>query len=249
MPSQQNAGSVVRQLWNLGAVVQMHTYGISWGGSLALKREVFTDRRVIERWRRHPTEDTSLHDALTRLGLREATVPAAIMTNRESSDLAGAFRFIRRQMLWVWFSHSCARSVAGYALAMLVLLLAPPILAVLAAVVGRFDVALIAGGAWLAYQLGLTSTVAATSRLPRRQLAVRGEVLRPVYPTPWYVAAGLVTQVLYPLAVLSAIMLRTVDWRGVTYRVEGPTGFRMTAYRPFQAPRVPHERKLDRVSV
>ena len=40
MPAAATAGSLVRYLWNVAAVVQMYWYDIGWGGSLAIQGEV-----------------------------------------------------------------------------------------------------------------------------------------------------------------------------------------------------------------
>jgi len=49
MPSRSSVGAVERYLWNAAAVVQMFCYSVPWGGTLAIKREVFRKCNLLER--------------------------------------------------------------------------------------------------------------------------------------------------------------------------------------------------------
>jgi hypothetical protein len=42
--------------------------------------------------------------------------------------------------------------------------------------------------------------------------------------------------VVYPWALLAAMRMRTVDWRGVAYEIRGPWDVRMLEYRPYGRP-------------
>ena len=54
----------------------------------------------------------------------------------------------------------------------------------------------------------------------------------------WVSAFGVipVTQVIYAGAMVSAMLLRHVDWRGVEYQIDGPWGIRLVEYRPYVPP-------------
>ena len=51
----------------------------------------------------------------------------------------------------------------------------------------------------------------------------------------WRLIAIPWTQVVYLVALISALLVRRVEWRGVVYRIDGPTRIRLLEYRPFQA--------------
>jgi hypothetical protein len=69
----------------------------------------------------------------------------------------------------------------------------------------------------------------------RAIVASRGEPIGWMHwATPfWLVAAIPLTQVLYAAAMLSALLVRHVDWRGVTYRIDGSRQVRLLRYKPF----------------
>ena len=50
LPQGRYWGDVVRYIWNVAAVVQMYFYQIPWGGSLAIKTEVFRQTQLLKKW-------------------------------------------------------------------------------------------------------------------------------------------------------------------------------------------------------
>lgn len=232
-PLAPRAGDIVRKFWGIAAAIQMHKFRIPWGGSLAIRRDVFRNPRMIERWRHHATEDASLHDALRSMKLRGALVPAATMINCESSDLVGSFRFIRRQLLWLWLSHSAARQIVNQALVSAAMLWLPPLVALSAVATGDSHSALLAFAAWMTYQLGLAAIVVRSSVHPRRIAEARGESVHCFETTLWLVLMGLVTQVVYQAAIVSMLCLRRIEWRGISYRFDSAGRFRLIEYRAY----------------
>src|SRR5205085_8257571 len=80
---------------------QMFIFRIPWGGSMAMRRETIHRGRLTEHWAGCFCEDTSSYGPLYDLGLRIEVVPAATQFNEESLEMAGAARFIFRQLLCV----------------------------------------------------------------------------------------------------------------------------------------------------
>lgn len=232
-PAAPRAGDIVRKYWGIAAAIQMHKFRIPWGGSLAIRRDVFRDPRMIERWRHHATEDASLYDALQSMKLKGVLVPAATMINCETADLVGSFRFIRRQLLWLWLSHSAARQIVCEALVAAVILWLPPLVALSAMATGDMLAALLALAAWMTNQVGMAAIVVRTSVPPRRIAEARGEKVPCFETTLWLMAMGLVTQVIYQAAVVSMLCLRRIEWRGISYRFDSAGRFRMIEYRPY----------------
>ena len=72
----------------------------------------------------------------------------------------------------------------------------------------------------------------------RRIVRPRGE------PTEWvtakkfvnFVVTNIVLQFVYPAGLLSAMVLRKVEWRGIVYRIGGPWKIGMESYRPYDEP-------------
>lgn len=236
MPESASWGSLVRRLWNAAAVVQMYAYRIPWGGTLALKASVLRGSDLLDRWAHAFCEDTMLYSVLRRSGHRVAFVPSLMMVNREDCSVGSFYRWVRRQLLTARLYHPAWAMVVGHGL-----------LVSLAQWIGVVSliVALAAGyglaAAWLLAGMGLywgtmAGLLAAMEAGIRRMLAARGELYGRV-SNPLQVssllrvgAAMLLTQAVYPAALLSALFLRTVEWRGVRYRIQGPRGIRMVEY-------------------
>ena len=72
----------------------------------------------------------------------------------------------------------------------------------------------------------------------RRIVRGRGEDANwlPLASWPSYALALPLTQVVYALVLLSSLAIRKVDWRGVSYRIDGPFRIRLLEYRPFATP-------------
>lgn len=236
MPAKPTWAGLVRYLWNAAAIVQMGCYGIPWGGTLALRMSALRQSGLLERWGKAFCEDTMVYRALRQQGLRVAFVPSLMMINRETCDLPGFFAWVRRQLLAARLYHPGWPAVAFHGLA-------TPLLLLLA--FGTLIAASVAGNppalAWTAAALGgylglLPLLLGLLERSVRRIARERGD------STAWLslgaaarmLPAILLTQVVYAAAMLSMLGLRSVDWRGVRYRVRGPWHIQLVEYRPYQ---------------
>ena len=224
MPGDPTTAALVRYLWNVAAVVQMFGWRIAWGGSLALKRTVIERARLNERWGEALCEDTMLRAQLAPLGLRTAFVPTLMMVNRESCDLGGFFRWVRRQLLVARLYHPAWLLVLLHGLSTSLTLAAGTVGAVVAWFTGKeFAAAALAGGV-IGYQLTMALFLGLLESSVRRVVRRRGE------PAEWLTGAGAVravgaiplTQLIYSAALCSAATLKQVDWRGIEYRIDGP---------------------------
>ncbi|MFO0818354.1 MAG: glycosyltransferase family 2 protein [Pirellulales bacterium] len=238
MPDQISVAALVRCIWNMAAVVQMYWYGIAWGGTLAVKTRLFRETDLLERWSHAFCEDTMLFSQLRRSGLKVQFVPSLLMVNRESCDLGGYFRWVRRQLLTARLYHPRWLAVAGHAF---VTSLVPALAVALLGVMWLQQTSeAMSATLWglLIYQ-GSTIPLLVVLELTARQvIARRGE------PTRWLSLSGWlaifatipITQVVYAFAMISALGLRRVDWRGVEYQIDGPWGLRLLEYRPYVTP-------------
>jgi cellulose synthase/poly-beta-1,6-N-acetylglucosamine synthase-like glycosyltransferase len=228
-PADGGWGSLVRHLWNAGAFAQMCAFGIPWGGSLAFRTGVLRRAGLLEAWGRCLCEDTVSYGVLRRAGLAVRFAPAATTINREPTDLAGACTFVRRQLVCARLHHARWGAVAalnlGTGLA----------LAAVAALGGARGWAAAAAGLLGAYALGLLAALAALEALVRRRARERGEAPPPP-PFSWKTLPALaLAQAVHLGCLLSALGLRRVTWRGVTYRLGGRGQVRLLEYRPFAA--------------
>jgi cellulose synthase/poly-beta-1,6-N-acetylglucosamine synthase-like glycosyltransferase len=241
-------GSLVRYLWNAAAVVQMHALHIPWGGSLALRAQLLgigrlsdpTHRRsdLLEKWGVSLWEDTASYRSICDVGLKLAFVPAATMVNRETTDLKGCFRFIRRQMLNVRLYHASWLTILVHGVVSCLALSAALVFAAIAAAAGeRATTALLLAGPAL-YGAGLGIGLLWLERRIGSLVRARGETSgRPSMRALLVLKALLalpLTHLVYFACLASASMLGKVSWRGITYEFEGPWTVRMRRYRPYR---------------
>jgi len=235
MPASLSWASLMRWLWNAAAVVHMYWYRIPWGGSLALRMSAFRQGRLQERWAHSFGEDTMLYSVFRRLGHRVAFVPSLMMVNREDCSVASFYGWVRRQLFTTRLNHPAWTLVAGHGLAVS-LAQGIGMVALIVAAIAKDGPAV----GWLLAGLGLYWSVMAGLLIAmetgvRRVLAARGE------PTAWLKVsdlfrvgiAMLLTQAIYLAALVCALGLRQVDWRGIRYRTQGRGQIRMERYEPY----------------
>jgi cellulose synthase/poly-beta-1,6-N-acetylglucosamine synthase-like glycosyltransferase len=236
MPGDATWGTLVRMLWNSAAVISMYWYSIAWGGTLAVKLEALREGGLLERWRQAFCEDTMLLRQLRKLGLRVVFVPSLMMVNREGCDLGGYLRWGSRQLLTARLYHPAWPAVVSHGLLTFLMPAFALGLAVAAVGLGGWAAAAWAGAAFAAYQLACLLMLVAIEAGVRVVVRGRGEPVEWLTPgkaikLPWALA---VTQAVYPAVLLAAQFARNVQWRGVTYRIDGPWAIRLVEYRPYQ---------------
>lgn len=233
-PKNNSLPEIVRRQWNGDAVVQMHSFQVPWGGSLAIRRDVASQAGNLERWRCSICEDAPLATTLDELGLRLQVVPNVVLANDESIDLAGCFQFIRRQILFALLHHPARRSLMAFGL----LKTAWPFILILATILN-----LAAGEtswAWISSSMFFAGYAAQIALLKISGRAVRSAMTRRlgnVQRSPFDIktlSAGLLTMNLTAAAFLSALTLREIHWRGITYKLHGTNSVRMVRYLPYQ---------------
>ena len=101
MPAAPTAGSLVRYLWNVAAVVQMYWYDIGWGGSLAIRGKFLRESDLPRRLANGFSDDTTICRCARAYGYRLAFSPSLVMVNRETCSVQGVFGFLQRQLLAV----------------------------------------------------------------------------------------------------------------------------------------------------
>jgi len=234
-PPKSNAGTLVRYLWNAAAFVQMYFYKIPWGGSLAIRRKLFSQYNLAERWEHSLTDDVSLFSIAQKSGKRIAYVTSVLMGNRETCRLSSFFYWVRRQMLYAKLYHPSWFAVLGQCL-----LISLPQIILIALMIGTFTIgkwyefSLLAGTFvfyWLAVLGTLYPMEYAIRRLMKRTNAV------PERPS-WGMIAAMVlavplTQAIYTAAVVSLFWLKRVEWRGVCYELRKDKTVKLTEYIPY----------------
>jgi hypothetical protein len=236
MPGTPTLAAMVRYLWNAAAIVQMYWYKIAWGGTLAVKTSLLRETDLLERWSNSFCEDTLLYSHLRKVAMRVAFVPSLMMVNREDCDLAGFYRWVRRQLLTTRLHHPAWKAVVGHGV---ISTAVPAMLACLTVVAwcvqARAEARLALLGL-VVYQLVTLLMLVPMEIAVRRITVFRQE------PTKWIglkalaqmLVAVLMTQILYGIALFSTSRMRTVEWRGVHYRLDSSGSVRMMQYTKFE---------------
>lgn len=241
MPFAHNIGSLLRYLWNHAVVLEMNTYDIAWGGSLAIRSELLSKTNVRERWRHAFGEDTALCQALQDAGLKLMLIPSLIIVNQETCSLSSFIRFSIRQIISTRVCHPAWPKVVVYIISSFL-----PF-----AAVGLLAAAAIATDKWhfVGYiVLGIAGyLVAIMSVVTIVELTIRRQVADKVEKTNWTPPLALLKLIfVFPLAYIigaytsfAAIFTRKVEWRGIKYVIQGKNRIKLCGYKPYLATDAP----------
>jgi cellulose synthase/poly-beta-1,6-N-acetylglucosamine synthase-like glycosyltransferase len=231
MPASDNWASLIRYCWGGSAMIQMHQFAMPWGGSMAIKRAVFEETGILDRWSQAFADDVSLNDSLQQAGLRLQYVPA-VLVNREAVDLRGCFTFIRRQMFSVRLYHAAFAAVAGYAFLIFFTLLTANSVIALTLWRGDYQTAAVGFAGACLYGIGFAALLDWVEHHVRRKILDQNQPLEPRLTRS--LLAGAPTIVLYTACVVSAMLIRRIDWRGVSYELTRGGGIRVISDQPYR---------------
>ena len=234
-PTTSEMGSLIRQYWNAAAIAQMSIYQIPWGGSLAMKRSTISRCKLDETWNTAFCEDTMLTARLRTEGLRVVRVPDLIIANSESTKLSEAFRWIVRQLLTVRLYHPDWPLVLVHALFLGACLLTAAVSIGTFVVGNEIRAAVIVFAGVLIYNVTNAILLRAIVSGNERAILTRGTPLQPTRLSGFSVVAGiLLTQLIQPVAAVTAGLTRKISWRGITYQIKSNRQIEMIRYQPFR---------------
>jgi cellulose synthase/poly-beta-1,6-N-acetylglucosamine synthase-like glycosyltransferase len=247
MPMTPGIGSIVRYIWNSGAVVQMHWHDFAWGGCFAIKRCVLQQSNLLKRWGRAFCDDTVLIVPVKKLGLRIAFVPRLMMINRENISLVAFYRWVCRQMLNVRLYHPAWPFVVVHGFVSTTAPLAALVLLIVTLSQGDLISSINLTAGLVIYVSSLFVSLMPMVAIMRKIAAHRSEPSR--WISGWQVlklaVAMPVTQVVHMAAIVSALVAKSTSWRGIDYRIDGPWRIRLEHYYPYRRPsKVPGDESL-----
>ena len=222
VPKKNNLASLALSSINakVAQLLGKSPFNQAWGGSMAIRVDTFRKIGLDKIWQTAASDDLSLTCAVKKDKLRLAFVPACLVASYESCSWPQLFEFARRQFLitrvyapavWSFALFGTLYSIlglwAGLALAIYAYVSSANHFALYAAVPATF----------LASQiLRAVLRQSMISKLlkedwPKLKPAAAADIL----------ASGLWTILLFFLIVSSAFG-RTIVWRGIKYRLQGP---------------------------
>jgi cellulose synthase/poly-beta-1,6-N-acetylglucosamine synthase-like glycosyltransferase len=241
-PRDRSFGTLVRHLFNMGTLATMHMAQIPWGGSQAMPLSLVRGSNLISLWSRCFGEDTSVCRVLRARDLRLEFIPQATNFNHESSALASCFRFIQRQAITTRLHADLWPLIlfSGLAYCMSILL-CYGILGV-GVISQAWEVAAGAATLLLAHGLVFYTLLKVLESLVRRR-----HNPPPATRFGWkLVPASVIMHAMIAYAMVRAMTIRTFEWRGIRYRVDGRDRLSMLGYSPYGENR-PHGREMDSI--
>ncbi len=193
----------------------------AWGGSMAVRVDVFRRLGLDKIWPKALSDDLSLSTAAKKAGLKVAFVPACLVASHESTTWRKLFEFSRRQFLitriyapktW-WFGLcSCVYSVLG--------IWGTAGLAIYAAMIQHknLDLFVAVPVVFFVNQLGraILRQTTAKKLLQKEMRAMRAACLADIL-------ACWLWSLLLLFFIISSAFGRTIVWRRIRYKLLGPT--------------------------
>jgi cellulose synthase/poly-beta-1,6-N-acetylglucosamine synthase-like glycosyltransferase len=223
IPQKNNPASLALSAVNAKIAQLLGTtrFNQAWGGSMAIRVDVFRQVGLDKIWPKALSDDLSLSLAVKKAGKKVVFVPACLVASYESTNWRKLFEFGRRQFLITrvsaprtWWFGLCSGlySVLG--------LWAGVALAIYAAMIGEKNLPLFAAVPILFFASQL-------SRAILRQKMI-SKLLK--YDLPQMKAARTadilffwIWSILLLSFIISSAFGRTICWRGIRYKLLGPT--------------------------
>ncbi len=222
IPEKNNLASLVLSILN-GKVAQLagHSrHNLTWGGSMAIRRETFIKASVDKVWSNAITDDLTLTWAIRKARMSIQFVPACLVASYESMNWPQLFEFARRQFLitrncapgtWFFGLFGTIYSILG--------LWAGTVMAIYAAKTGALHTTLYTAVPiiFLAGQIvrAILRQKIASKLLKRERQRMKFVAIADI-TTCWLWTP------LMLVFILSSAFGRTMTWRGIKYKLLGP---------------------------
>jgi hypothetical protein len=222
VPTKVNMATLALASMNSKVVQGMGPYGFNhtWGGSMAIRRQVFKELKIDQVWAKSITDDLSLSRVVKEAGLDIAFVPGCIVPSYVSMNWSELLEFARRQFiitrittpkLWVVGLVSVTFSVVGLwggaAAAIYAWMKGYAYWGMYAAVPAVF----LLGHPLKAWLRQKTSAVVLDDQSEGLKAANRGDMLLSWLWPPLLLGI-----------ILASAVCNTITWRGIRYKVLGP---------------------------
>ena len=223
IPKKNNLASLALSAVNakVAQLLGSTRFNQAWGGSMAIRVDVFREVGLDKIWPKALSDDLSLSLAVKKAGKKVVFVPACLVASYESTSWRRLFEFGRRQFLITrvsaprtWWFGLCSSlySVLG--------LWAGAALAVYAAMIKDTNLPLFAAVPILFFTSQLGRAILRQKMiskllkydLPQMKAAMAADIL-----------AFWIWSLLLLSFIISSAFGRTIRWRGIRYKLLGPT--------------------------
>ena len=235
-PESANWGSLVRSMWNAGALVPTAIFQNPWAGTLAIRMEDLRSSDLASIWQHSVVDDGPLRQVMNSLNLKIHFAPSLIMINREKCTYSYVNRWVSRLLTWSRLYESTFFLSVIHAFFSNAVMIATFILLLIAvAMKSEWSMACTSLALLVSGLLSVSAYAVVrytVSRLCRR----RGVGLPPIgLPRLLQLIVTVpVAQMIYLFASLRAMFSQQVQWREITYELTGKTQVRRLNYEPIQ---------------
>lgn len=223
IPVRGGVASHLRSVWNAAiasALGEQAEKNFCWGGSTAIRRETFQNRKVVEYWRGTVSDDFALTRALHDGDLPIKFVPQCLTASFEDCTLGELIEFTNRQLkiTRAYAAHLWKGVLLGSLIFVLVFF-GGMALAVVRALLGlSFATPLV-----LLLVIFALGSMKSHFRLRAVSQVIPDERLRSVGTTLAHLMLWPLASVLYLYNGLAAAVSRRITWRGITYELKSPS--------------------------
>jgi cellulose synthase/poly-beta-1,6-N-acetylglucosamine synthase-like glycosyltransferase len=214
--------SAARSAWNAASTNLLFSerLNFAWGGSSALRREVFVRTYIAAKWGSALSDDMVVTQAVKREGLRVAYVPAATVLTDEPCDWRATLEWTTRQTVMM---RAYDRRVTRYAALAFGTVAGSIDLGIALAVVA----ALTNPEYWLPALLLLSHVPLVVAKALVRLTTFRRITGDRLGPAGAFVLGSLVAPWLALYNLNLARRMRYISWRGTVYELAGPAPIRV----------------------
>ena len=235
IPDRANAGSLVRYLWNAAAIVVQSLHRIPWAGSLALRRDTFTESNLLERWKHSLSTDGVIIPAVRQMKGSVAFVPSLFLVNRETCGLRSFHHWVKRQLFVNKLYTPTWGAIIGQAISITVPLLLLMGTFCAGLILRDGQVVLWSFASFVLYWAGVFGTLPIMEHAICRIVQQHGETVErwSLSRTMLTFAMVPVTQGAYASALFWLHFMKRVEWRGIWYEIHKDKTVNLIKYTPY----------------
>jgi cellulose synthase/poly-beta-1,6-N-acetylglucosamine synthase-like glycosyltransferase len=223
IPVRGGVPSHLRSVWNAAiasALGEQPEKNFCWGGSTAIRRETFQNRKVVEYWRGTVSDDFALTRALHDADLPIKFVPQCLTASFEDCTLSDLIEFTNRQLkiTRAYAAHLWKGVLMGSLVFVLVFFGGMALVAARAGLGLSFATPLV-----LLLVIFALGSMKSHFRLRAVSQVIPDQRLRSAGTTLAHLMLWPLASVLYLFNALAAAVSRRITWRGITYELKSPT--------------------------
>ena len=101
-----NRESLLLSTWNLASILFLSysTFNYAWGGSTAIRKQVFEELDIVTKWRSGFSDDLILTKVVKQAGLKIKFVPKCVVESFDDADIHTFFKWGTTQFTWIrWY--------------------------------------------------------------------------------------------------------------------------------------------------